>query len=110
MSRRALVNGQLPPSLSEEPKGGAVAAPRQPSVAISIIRVPFRKCSLTGYVSDPGAPARCYVQSMTKNQAGNLRRILAGLVAGDAKLMDGKFVQTGQDAVKWLLENIECET
>jgi len=93
-----------PPSTTSGP-------PNEPALAVTSevdspfdmqrFDVPISNQAIHGYVTN-----RCDVQMMTEQQRYNLRRLLHGLVANDATLGNGKFVNCGQDVVKWILEQI----
>lgn len=48
-----------------------------------------------------------YDVKLSGQQATAVRRLTLGLGEAGAKLQDGKFVESGTDAIKWLLENLK---
>lgn len=47
-----------------------------------------------------------YEVRLSGQQALAIRRLTLGLGESGAKLQNGKFIETGSDAIKWLLENL----
>lgn len=44
--------------------------------------------------------------NLSRKQASNLKRIALGLGQSGNRLENGKIVDTGSDAIKWMLENV----
>lgn len=58
------------------------------------------------YAPTPKYAARTFETSLGAEQATTLRAVLEGLELQFARLNDGRVVQTAQDAVRWMLEEI----
>lgn len=85
-------------SVFEEP------APEEPVDEMPIesvsVEIPVAKLR-TGYTT-----RRIDVAKMTGKQAEGVRKVVNGLIAQKAKLLDGRMVQRPQDAVKWIFEQV----
>jgi hypothetical protein len=71
-----------------------------PFVVVSYLEVPLLQNIFDGYYSER---VDCRLDS---NQKKTLRYLQFGLQARYAKLKNGKEVANGQDAIKWILENL----
>lgn len=107
-ARTETVHGPIWSSVSSEP---AVTVPIEsytqtpepkddPFVVVSYLEVPLLQNIFDGYYSER---VDCRLDS---NQKKTLRYLQFGLQARYAKLKNGKEVANGQDAIKWLLENL----
>lgn len=92
------VGNMTKPKSKRKPKG----KPQTMPVETASVSVPMASIS-HGY-----EPRRCDVQRMTSVQKSNLQKITNGLMAEGAKLASGAVVKRQQDAVKWILENLEA--
>ena len=74
--------------------------PKESQFELKVIRIPFHANAFEGYFSNR------VDMTLTIEQAKVLKAILFGLQAKYARLANGKEVANGQDAIKWLLENV----
>lgn len=73
---------------------------KEPQATTALIEVPMLENLFEGYFSPRIDMTLDYLQR------NNLRSTLFGLQSRFAKLRNGKEVSNGQDALKWILENL----
>lgn len=82
-----------------EPEPEPEAIDEMPVDSVNVV-IPVAKLR-TGYTT-----RRVDVQKMTGKQAEGMRKVVNGLIAEKAKLIDGRMVQRPQDAIKWIFEQV----
>lgn len=85
------------PQKSEED----IVATVEKEVAIVLVSIDFPMAK-----ESVGYTRRRHDLKLNGNQAAVLRKLALGLGESGARLADGKFVESGNDALRWMLENL----
>ena len=90
----------IPPPPTDMVTSGAIKQ-EEATVTLTSAELPLMKNIFDGYFSN-----RVDIR-LDASQTKTLRALLFGLQSRFARLRNGKEVTNGQDAIKWILENID---